>query len=410
MTAPRILAFAYACEPGEGSEPGAGWAWGRLLAGFGDTWVITRANNREPIEKALALVPESSRLHFAYVDLPAWARAWKRRGRGIHFYSVLWQLAALRTARRLHRRVGFDVVWHLTLANAWLGSTAPLVGPPFVYGPVGGGVSVPWRLAPLLGVRGAMSELVRSSARGLGRYLNPLARMAWRRAELILVQNEETRHWLPARYRSKAEVFPNVILEGAGWGPSRPREGPPGTALFAGRLLPWKGGALALKTMRQLPQWTLLIAGSGPDEPRLRRLARRWGIEDSVRFLGRIPRERLLQVMSEEADVLLFPSLREEAGWVAAEASSYGVRVVCLNRGGPPLLGGSPIDASTPRGTARVLAAATVDSGTSRQPPPSFDPLSTSARLRSALELRVGTPTGILDPTLRRPTGETIRG
>ena len=28
----RILAIAYACEPDVGSEPGAGWAWSRMLA------------------------------------------------------------------------------------------------------------------------------------------------------------------------------------------------------------------------------------------------------------------------------------------------------------------------------------------------------------------------------------------
>ena len=37
----RILAFAYACEPAQGSEPGAGWAWARMLAHQGETWVIT---------------------------------------------------------------------------------------------------------------------------------------------------------------------------------------------------------------------------------------------------------------------------------------------------------------------------------------------------------------------------------
>jgi DNA-binding CsgD family transcriptional regulator len=67
-------------------------------------------------------------------------------------------------------------------------------------------------------------------------------------------------------------------------------------------------------------------------------LAKRLELEDRVRFLGRIPRERLLQTMREDADVLLFPSLREEAGWVVAEAVASGLPVVCLDQGGPPLL------------------------------------------------------------------------
>jgi NAD(P)-dependent dehydrogenase (short-subunit alcohol dehydrogenase family) len=117
----KLLAFAYACEPAEGSEPGAGWMWARMLARYGDTWVITRANNREVIESAIDEIPERGRLHFVYVDLPAWARSWKRGSRGLRPYYLLWQLAALRVARRLHRTIGFDLVWHLTLANAWPG-------------------------------------------------------------------------------------------------------------------------------------------------------------------------------------------------------------------------------------------------------------------------------------------------
>src|SRR6185503_8049789 len=113
----RLLAFAYACEPIEGSEPGAGWMWARMLARHADTWVITRSNNREPIEAAIDETPERGTLHFVYVDLPTWARFWKRGSRGLRLYYLLWQMAALRSARRLHEADRFDLVWHLTLAN-----------------------------------------------------------------------------------------------------------------------------------------------------------------------------------------------------------------------------------------------------------------------------------------------------
>ena len=47
---PRLLALAYACEPERGGEPEAGWIWSRMLARNGETWVITRANNKDVIE------------------------------------------------------------------------------------------------------------------------------------------------------------------------------------------------------------------------------------------------------------------------------------------------------------------------------------------------------------------------
>lgn len=363
----RILAFAYACEPGKGSEPGAGWAWARMLARLGETWVVTRANNRGPIEAALSATPESGRLRVVYVDLPPWARVWKRGQRGVRLYYLLWQLAALQATRRLRRERSFDLVWHLTLANAWFGSLAPLAGGRFVYGPVGGGVRTPWRLAPALGFRGIAYELTRELARAAGRYLNPMARLAWRRAALVLVQNPETARWLPRRHRAKAAILPNAVLAPAEMpsppGSHRPSPGDRlATALFAGRLLPLKGLALALRALAQAPRWRLVVYGEGPDRRRLERLARRLGLAERVEFRGWAPREEVWRAMREEADVFLFPSLHDEAPLAVIEAGSCGLPVLALAVGGPavlPLPGGRVISvAGSCREVAQRLAEA----------------------------------------------------
>jgi glycosyltransferase involved in cell wall biosynthesis len=356
MTGVRIVAFAYACEPESGSEPGAGWMWARMLARLGESWVITRGNNRDAIEAVLPAIAERDRLHFEYVDLPAWARFWKRGLRGVHLYYVLWQIAALRRAQALHQEERFDLAWHLTFANAWIGSAAALLGTGFVYGPVGGGVKTPWKLVPALGARGSVQELLRVAVRGAARYGNPLARVSWRRADLILVQNPETREWLPRRYRTKVEVFPNAVLESLE-GRRTLRDSHGKTALFAARLSPWKGAALALRVIARLPEWRLIVAGSGPDEARLRRLARRLGVTDRILYMGHVPRSRLLALMRRDADVLLFPSMHEDAGWVVAEASAVGMPVVALDRGGPPLLGAAGASPGTVAETVDLLAA-----------------------------------------------------
>lgn len=356
----RILAFAYACEPTKGSEPLAGWVWARMLARQGETWVITRANNQGNIEEELSSLPERENLHFVFVDLPPWSRFWKRGQRGIRLYYLLWQLAALREARRLHAKIRFDLVWHLTLANAWLGSVGGLVGPTFVYGPVGGGVTCPRRLLLTLGARGLLYEAARSFARVIGRFTNPLARSAWRRARLILVQNSETADWFPARYGGKATVFPNVTLSDPPKGSER--ESKPGNvALFAGRLLAWKGASLAIRACAALPEWTLLICGAGPDAKRLKRIAEGLGVGDRVEFLGWRTREEVLRRMTEDADVFLFPSLHDEAGWVVAEALSAGVPIVCLDRGGPPLLAARAGNAIPIGGSIEATAARLAD-------------------------------------------------
>lgn len=362
----QILALAFACEPDKGSELGAGWVLSRMLARIGPTCVITRSVYREAIERSRPSVPEAANLRFEYVDLPPITRLGMQDPKGLRPYYFAWQVAAVRAARRLNRQRDFDVVWHLTWSTAWMGSLAPLVGPPFVYGPVAGGVDIPWRLLPELDARGTLYEVVRTLMRGAGRYGNPLARLAWRRARLILVQNPETRAWLPARHRHKAMPFHHVALD-APDEPPRARSGGSPTALFAGRLFGWKGAGLAIRAIALLPGWRLLICGSGPDEARLRRLAEREQVQQRVEFRGWLLREDLLRVMREEADVFLFPSLHDEGGWVIAEALAAALPVVCLNRGGPPVLAGSGGLAVDPTlgvdATAAALAAAVRDAG-----------------------------------------------
>jgi glycosyltransferase involved in cell wall biosynthesis len=384
----RVLVFAYACEPDKGSEPGAGWVWSRMLARMGEVWVITRESNREVIQAALDGIPEKRDLHFEYVDLPARARFWKRGGRGARVYYLLWQVAALRRARRISRRISFDLIWHLTWANAWLGGLAPILPGSFVYGPVGGGVGMDWSFVTILGARGAVFELVRALSRAGARFLNPLARLPWRRARLILVQNPETRAWLPSRHREKTLVFPHIVLDerAASWMRPRP-ETPTRNALFVGRLLPWKGVALALRVLPLLPDWTLTVCGEGYDEERLRRLALRQNVDDRVDFLGWSTPDRVRQLMREESDVLLFPSLHDEGGWVIAEALATGLPVVCLDRGGPPVIGGSGVPCTSVSETTAALARAVVSAaGEGPRGFPSID--FSTVRLRSILRSR----------------------
>ena len=381
---PRFLVFAYACEPDRGGESEAGWLWSRMLARLGETWVITRENNREVIEPFLEDLPERKNLHFIYTDLPQWARSWKRGLRGARLYYMLWQWAALRRALELRRRRHFDAVWHLTWANAWLGSVGALLPEPFIYGPVGGCVPMPWTLLSAVGVRGALFEVRRSLARGAGRYLNPLARVAWSRARLILAQNGETLQWFPARHQAKSVVFSHAMVDDED---NRERSARGGqTVLYVGRLIPWKGLSLAIRALALLPGWRLVIAGQGPDRDRLRRLARRLAVDDRVEFVGWVPRQQIRSLIMH-ADALLFPSLHDEGPFAVAEALAGGLPVACLDRGGPAVIGGRGVRPTTVRETTLALAG-TVRAIAGTNPPSSPSLSSQTRQLVTLLQKR----------------------
>ena len=369
-----------------------------MLAAIGDVWVITRENNAPAIERALQDVPERAAMNFVYVDLPERLRSWKHGQRGVRLYYLLWQLAAARRAQALAHEMHADLFWHLTLANAWVGSAAALSRVPFVYGPVGGGVGTSWRMLVGGGVGAIAYEAGRTIARTLGRHVNPLALLAFSRAALILVQNEDTKRWLSPRHRSKTVVFPNVVIREAGMAggspaPAERDSSGPSTALFAGRLIHWKGAHLAIAAVALTPRWRLIISGEGRDEQRLRDLAEKLGCSDRVDFIGWTSRAQLFEILERDVDVLLFPSLHDEAGWIVAEALARGVPVVCCDRGGPPAIANGAavtVTPTTPHETVVRLAAALADGhiptrSAARRRGQDFSPEARTAALRHLL-------------------------
>jgi glycosyltransferase involved in cell wall biosynthesis len=337
----KVLLSAYACEPGKGSEPGIGWNWVRQIARFAEVWVITRSNNREAIEKALAEEPLPN-VHWVYFDLPRWARFWKKGQKGVHLYYYLWQVGIYFIAPRLHRQVGFDLVHHVTFGNYWLPSFLALLPVPFVWGPVGGGESAPRTFCRTFSFRGKIYEFLRDIARWIGEH-DPFTRLIARKAVIALATTNETAKRLTSLGARRVEVLSQVALPSAEiekLSSLPPHLSSPFRLISLGRLLHWKGFDLALQAFAQLvqdvPDSEYWIVGDGPERKNLERLARKLGIIDKVRFWGALPRSEVLKKLAE-CDVLVHPSLHDSGGWVCVEAMASGRPVICLDLGGPAL-------------------------------------------------------------------------
>jgi glycosyltransferase involved in cell wall biosynthesis len=94
-------------------------------------------------------------------------------------------------------------------------------------------------------------------------------------------------------------------------------------ALSVGHLIERKGHHLVIEALASLPEVTLLVAGGGPQQEALTRLAARLGVGGRVRFLGAVPHQRLPELYAA-ADLLVLASSRE--GWanVLLEAMACG--------------------------------------------------------------------------------------
>jgi teichuronic acid biosynthesis glycosyltransferase TuaC len=132
-----------------------------------------------------------------------------------------------------------------------------------------------------------------------------------------------------------------------------------GTVLLSvGNLLPFKGHDIAVSTLPLLPDATLLIAGSGPDHRRLKRLAQDCGVTERVRFLGQVAHRELSDFYAA-ADVLVHMSSREGMPNVVLEAMACGTPVVAGAVGGIPEIVSPPLHGRLlPSRTPQALAEA----------------------------------------------------
>jgi glycosyltransferase involved in cell wall biosynthesis len=99
------------------------------------------------------------------------------------------------------------------------------------------------------------------------------------------------------------------------------------TLLSVGALIPRKRHDLPIRALRDLPGFELLVIGDGPEQSRLKNEACIAGVEERVRFFGRIPHEAL-PAFYGAADALVLAS--EFEGWanVLLESMACGTPVV----------------------------------------------------------------------------------
>jgi glycosyltransferase involved in cell wall biosynthesis len=127
---------------------------------------------------------------------------------------------------------------------------------------------------------------------------------------------------------------------------------------FAGRLGPQKSLDVALEAIASVPGVTLAIAGDGPDRGALEQRARELGLDGRARFLGSMPRERVLRLF-RAADASLLSSSWENFPHTVVEALAVGCPVIATSVGGvPEVVRDEENGLLVPPGDAAALAAA----------------------------------------------------
>jgi len=345
MSRLRILVLGPGCNPETVSIPYVAYCHAAALAQLHDVTLVARAPDEDALRRARGTFRAIEVVQMPMLDrVFAWSL--RRIFRNNYMsnalaafrypFSIAFEWRAWRQLRRRIFAGEFDAVLRILPMAPSLPSPFAFFlrnGPiPFVIGPINGGL--PWPRG--FSQAESQKEWI-SGLRNLYRFL-PFARSTYRHATAIIAASSQT-YGEFAAYSDKLFFVPEP-----GFNPSlftgdlRGLE--PGAKLkliFVGGLVPIKACDLALRGAAPLLKADLArftVVGDGPERNRLEQLARSLEIEKAVSFCGWISHMEVLSRM-RSADVLVFPSIRDNGAGVVFEALAAGAVPVVTDFGGP---------------------------------------------------------------------------
>jgi exopolysaccharide biosynthesis WecB/TagA/CpsF family protein len=358
----KILLIGHACSPRQGSEASFTWSWALHLSRRHEVYVLAHPHDRHTVERFLA-DNQNNNLEFHWVAVPRWLDPWNPRGtdRGLRLHYLIWLRRAYKTAVGLHRRIGFDIVHHVSYGS--LSAPPPFwkLPIPFVWGPIGGAQRAPRSFRQFFG-RGWPREFLRNARVGFLPHSLYLGR-AVRASAALLATNHDTARVLAQIGGRDVRLFldsgpmPDFVFRDA---ISRSDDGSL-TLLWAGRMQPRKALPLALQALAQTKdvKVTLLVAGDGEMRKSWERWVGRLHLEPQVKFLGKVPWEEMPRLY-QSADAFLFTSLRDSFGMQVLEAMAHGLPIVTLDHQGVgtfvPCEAGIKVPVTSPPQTLAGLA------------------------------------------------------
>jgi glycosyltransferase involved in cell wall biosynthesis len=339
----KVIVVAYLCEPGRGSERGAGWGVLQALQTFSECTLVTGPESGALVDEWLEQNPHSN-LVTEIVGESRGAEFLKRFRVGEFLVYLAWQRRARSVGCRLSNSGEYDVAHHVTLSAFWLPSVATRIGLPSVWGPVGGAVTTPTQLWSLLGWKGVFVEIVDWMAVRLMSLL-PSTRRTWRNATVRIAQNSETVDRLPHGLRADTAVMNHAVFHDVPAPENSPSDvDVPRYVVWVSPMESRKGPELAVRALAQTSSTIrMVMVGDGPERQRIEGIAKALDVADRIEFTGLVPHPRAIELISR-ATVAVYTGMREEGGLALAEAMLLGTPIVVLANGGAGTLARSSVD------------------------------------------------------------------
>jgi glycosyltransferase involved in cell wall biosynthesis len=359
----KVLLSAIACQPNSGSEAKVGWDTAVAISQIPEVdecHVMTHSLSKESIKREQS-TNAHEKLHFHFFDKPFKYNPSRLLARLQSWFVYRdWQIRCVGRAARLHRQHGFSLAHHVTYASWRIPPRLWRLPMPFVFGPVGGGTSIPPAFQSILGPSGRAFETLREAATLLSARSRAL-KLCCANSAAVVAADAATADFLRAHGAARVHQLCQVFFskdEAARLTKREPVGSGKATTLkiFAGGNLEGrKGTRLALQALAGLKHrgipFSYTYGGWGPELSAMRKLAQKLGIEREVSFHEGFSGSEYLQQLTT-SDVYLLPSIRETAGITMMEAAMAGCYPIVLAGTGAGdiigRIGGTAIQANTP--------------------------------------------------------------
>jgi glycosyltransferase involved in cell wall biosynthesis len=363
----RVLLLANDCNPDWPSLPVVGYNACRGIAEHVDGVVATHVRNRENITKKGFGKAQVQYLDNEYIAAPMYkAATWLRGGKSVGWTTniamqyppyLAFEWEAWKRFKDELKAGKFDLVHRVTPMSPTLPSPMARwlkkIGMPFVIGPLNGGLRWPPEFTGELKKEKESLTYLRDAYK-----LLPYARSTYAKSAVILAAFQHTIDRLPPDDRDRMIDFPEVGIDpGLFDAPTERPIQPQVTFLYAGRLVPYKCpdvAVLAMNANPNLQKHKLIVAGDGPEMPRLVEIVQQNKLEACVELIGRRTQAEIGQLM-RRADILTFPSIRELGAGVVVEAMATALPCIVVNYGGPGGLINSSNGIKVPLGNKQHL-------------------------------------------------------
>lgn len=344
----RVLVLAYMVSPVRGSEYAVAWNYVETMrahcdltvmygcAGqhMGDVTDFPKPNfvdRRAPGDVVFHFVPEP----------PLARRLNALNRRGILTYSFylayrIWHRAALAEARRLMAAGTFDLVHYVGPIGYREPGYLWQLPLPYVWGPIGGATSFPWRLRSALSGKGRFRLITRTLVNAVQLRIGGRVPRALRRADVLFTATTENQaifrrlKGVASRYLPENGIEGAITLDATKF-PARPIR-----ILWIGSLEVRKGLTLLIEAVRMLRdarQVHVDILGDGPLRDMLVRRAGELGIGERFQWHGHVTRDRVLELL-DRSHLHVVTGLNEGNPTSIWEALGRSVPVLTLDHCG----------------------------------------------------------------------------